>query len=276
MSLPRGMARGVALTTTVLLLVSVAVASGHDLFVKPVRYFAAENSDVDVRVLNGTFTKSENAIARGRLLDVSVISPSGRARLDTSAWNAEGDTSTFSFRSGSAGTYVVGVSTKPSVIPLAAKEFNEYLRVDGVPDVLEARRGARELGKDARERYAKHVKALVQVGRTRSSEVATVLGYSAELIPLENPYALRVGSTLRVRALVDGREVPNQFVLYGGRTLNGGRIAQRSVRTNSEGIARIPLRVSGTWYVKFIHMTRMLNDSVDYESKWATLTFQIR
>lgn len=68
----------------------------------------------------------------------------------------------------------------------------------------------------------------------------------------------------------------NQFVLYGGRTSDGGRIVQRSVRSNAEGIARIPLRVRGTWYVKFISMTRLQGDTVDYESKWASLTFQVR
>jgi hypothetical protein len=30
------------------------------------------------------------------------------------------------------------------------------------------------------------------------------------------------------------------------------------------------------WYVKFIHMARVREDSVDYESKWATMTFEVR
>jgi uncharacterized GH25 family protein len=276
MTLFFGRTRHIAATTTGLILVVVGIASAHDLFVKPVRYFVEESSDVSVRVLNGTFSKSENSIDRARLADVSVVSPAGRATLDPAAWNAEGDTSSFTFRSGAAGTYAVGVSTKPSVIGLTAKEFNEYLRVDGVPDVLEARRGAKELGKAARERYSKHVKALIQVGAARSEHFSTALGYPAELVPLDNPYSLRVGNTVRVRALVDGKPVANQFVLFGGRTLNGGRIVQRALRTNPEGVARIPLRTSGTWYIKYIHMSRTFNDSVDYESKWASLTFQVR
>lgn len=38
------------------------------------------------------------------------------------------------------------------------------------------------------------------------------------------------------------------------------------VRTG-EGIARIPLRVRGVWYVEFINMTRIQGETVDYESK---------
>lgn len=207
-----------------MLLVVVAAAGAHDLFVKPERYHAQENTDVLVRVLNGTFSKSENAITRDRLIDISVVSPAGRARLDTAEWSASGDTSVFHLRTGSAGTYVLGVSTRARTFELSAKDFNNYLETDGVPDVLAARRRAGELNKPARERYSKHVKALVLVGSSLSDAYATTLGYPAEIVPLANPYAVRTGGTLRIRALVDGAPVANQFVLYGGRTPSGARI----------------------------------------------------
>lgn len=266
----------VALTTSAILITVVAVAQAHDLFLKPVTYFVAPNSDVLVRVLNGTFSRSENAVARPRLRDISVVTSSGRERVDTTAWTAMGDTSAFHIRTKAAGTYVIGVSTKPNVIGLKATEFNTYLRTDGVPDVLASRRRDKELDRGARERYSKHVKALIQVGDAHTDQFGAELGYPAELVPLDNPYALGIGKVLRVRTVVEGRPVSNQFVLYGGRTAAGERLGQRSVRSDSTGTARIVLRARGTWYVKFIHMTRMQSDTVDYESKWATLTFQVR
>jgi uncharacterized GH25 family protein len=268
--------RGIAILAAALLLVVVAVANAHDMFVKPARFFVAENAELLVRVLNGTFSRSENAIARARVRDISIVAPVGRQQIDTAVWSVEGDTSTFRFRTGAAGTYVIGASTRPNVIPLEAKDFNDYLRSDGIPDVLEARRAAGELDTPARERYAKHVKALIQVGEARSEHFSTALGYPAELVPLDNPYALGGSRMLRVRTVVDGAPVANQFVVYGGRTPNGGRLAQGSVRSDSTGVARIPLRRPGVWYVKFIHMARAQGDTVDYESKWATLTFQVR
>lgn len=272
---PRLARRTVAMTV-VLLLLAAAVAAAHDMFVKPARFFVGENAEVLVRVLNGTFSRSENSIARSRVRDISIVGPAGRQQLDTAAWSADGDTSSFRVRTGAAGTYVLGASTRPNVIALEAKDFNLYLRDDGIPDVLEARRQAGELERPARERYSKHVKALIQVGQARSDHFATELGYPAELVPLDNPYAVGRGRALRVRTLVEGQPAANQFVLYGGRTPNGARIAQRNVRSDSAGIARIPLRGPGIWYVKFIHMTRTPADTVDYESKWATLTFRIR
>jgi hypothetical protein len=41
-------------------------------------------------------------------------------------------------------------------------------------------------------------------------------------------------------------------------------------------VAQVTLDAAGKWYVKFIHMARANRAGLDYESKWATLTFEIR
>ena len=265
-----------ALGAAFLLLIGATGLAAHDLFLKPFSFFVEPGADARVRVLNGTFTKSENAVARNRLRDLSVATPNGVEHPDTAAWSDAGDTSVLVFRTGVAGTYVIGASTLPRGIKLDGKQFNEYLASDGVPDVLEARRRAGELNKPSHERYSKHVKTLLQVGAARSGRLDTVLGYPAELIPLGNPYSLKPGDTLRVRALVDGRSVAKQLVVAGGRTISGARLATQNIRSDSAGIARVALSARGYWYVKFIHMVPVQNDSVNYESKWATLTFQVR
>jgi hypothetical protein len=267
---------GAALGTLALMLAVVAVADAHDMFLRPVRYHLEPNATTLVRVLNGTFSRSENSIARARVADIAVVGPAGRARLDTSRWSVKGDTSTFEFRAAGAGTYVLGASTRPSFIALQARDFNAYLEEDGIPDVLGARRRAGELDKPARERYSKHVKALVQVGAAASGSAMTPLGYPAEIVPLANPYALRIGDSLAVRVLVQGQPAAAQLVQYGGRQSSGSNIAQRETRSDADGVARIRITAAGIWYIKFIHMTRVTGDTVDYESRWATLTFQVR
>lgn len=269
-------ARRIAVLTLLLVAGSVGIAAAHDMFLKPTRFFVPENSEVRVRVLNGTFDKSENSIARNRLRDVSVVTPTRRVQLDTTEWTVTGDTSTFHVHTRGPGTYVIGASMNPTVLELPADDFNMYLREDGIPDVLAERQRTGELEKPAKERYHKHVKAMIQVGSTPSQHYAAAMGYPAEIIPVENPYTLAKGGTLSVRTLVDGKPAGNQYVLYGARTPDNKAIEQMNVRSDSEGIARIPLSVSGTFYIKFINMTRVQRDTVDYESKWATLTFQVR
>ncbi|MDH5235218.1 MAG: DUF4198 domain-containing protein [Gemmatimonadota bacterium] len=271
-----GHTRRIFLLTLAALVAVAGLAEAHDMFVKPTRYFAPENSEVRVRLLNGTFTKSENSIARNRLADASVLTPRGRVQLDTTEWGVTGDTSSFHVHTRAAGTYVIGVSTRPSEIDLSADDFNLYLKDDGIPDVLEDRRRTGELGKAVRERYHKHVKAFIQVGDTRSDLYATPMGYPAEIVPLENPYALATGATLRVRILVDGKPMANQLVMFGGTGTNEASFEQATVRSDASGVASIPLARAGTWYVKFIHMARVGRGGIDYESKWATITFQVR
>ena len=106
-------------------------------------------------------------------------------------------------------------------------------------------------GAEARARAQR----LPQVGDARTAGFDTVLGYPAELVPLDNPYATKAGGRLRLRTIVDGRAV--------------AAVRARWDRNYS-------LSSPGFWYVRFIHMVPVTGDSQNYASKWATLTVQVR
>ncbi len=258
-----------------LLMVTATLLSAHDLFLKLDTYFVPPNTVVRVAVLNGTFSGSEGAVAPDRLLDISMVGPTQRRSIPRASWKPSGDTTWLSVQTGAPGTYVIGASLSPRQIALSADDFNGYLKEDGIPDVLDARTRAGELGRAARERYQKHVKAIFQVGDLRTRAFETVLGYPAEIVPLTNPYFVVLGDTLAVRCLLDGRPVAQQLVIAGGQR-DTTRIPDARARSDSQGVARFVIRTPGKWYIKFIHMVPVHGDSVNYESKWATLTFQVR
>jgi len=258
-----------------LLMVTATLLSAHDLFLKLDTYFVPPNTVVRVAVLNGTFSGSEGAVAPDRLLDISMVGPTQRRSIPRASWKPSGDTTWLSVQTGAPGTYVIGASLSPRQIALSADDFNGYLKEDGIPDVLDARTRAGELGRAARERYQKHVKAIFQVGDLRTRTFETVLGYPAEIVPLTNPYFVVLGDTLAVRCLLDGRPVAQQLVIAGGQR-DTTRIPDARARSDSQGVARFVIRTPGKWYIKFIHMVPVHGDSVNYESKWATLTFQVR
>jgi len=262
-------------TAALLLMISATLLLAHDLFLKLDSYFAPPNTAVRVAVLNGTFSKSEGAVTPDRLLDLSVVGPTQRRPIPRPSWKPSGDTTWLTVQTGAPGTYVIGASLSPRQIALSGEDFNSYLKEDGIPDVLNARTLNGELGRAVRERYHKHVKAILQVGDDRTAAFATVLGYPAEIVPLANPYATRIGDTLSVRALVDGKAVVSQLVIAGGER-DGRRMEEVRTRSDSAGVARFALSAPGKWYIKFIHMVPVTGDSVSYESKWATLTFQVR
>ncbi|MCA1589819.1 MAG: DUF4198 domain-containing protein [Acidobacteria bacterium] len=264
-------------TILVLILSLSLIASvfAHDLFLKTDSFFLQPNSKFTVKIMNGTFLASEGAVSYSRLNDVSVVSGEKRVHPKEADFSKNETTAFINLTTGAAGTYVVGLSTKSREIALKAADFNEYLKEDGLPDTLEERRKTGELEKDAKERYAKHVKAILQVGRKRTDDYKTVLGYPVELVPQRNPYGLKKGDSLDILCLKDGKPLTGQVVL-AGREENGKIVAAPELRSDSKGIVRVRLAGAGKWYVKFINMAKLDDPNLNYESKWTTLTFEIK
>jgi uncharacterized GH25 family protein len=260
---------------SILLLLLVASIFAHDLFLKTDSYFLQPNSKFTIKIMNGTFQASEGAVSFARLNDVSVISDGKRVHPQETDFSKNETTSFMNLTTGGAGTYVVGLSTKSREIALKAADFNEYLKEDGLPDTLEERRKTGELEKDAKERYAKHVKAILQVGKKQTDDHKTVLGYPVELVPQQNPYKLKKGDTIEILCLKDGKALANQVVL-AGREENAKITVAPELRSDKNGIVELRLDGAGKWYVKFINMTKLDDPNLNYESKWASLTFEIK
>lgn len=274
-----------------------SVSQAHTLFLKLDTFFVDPEGLVSVHLVNGTFDKSENTITRDRMTDVSIVIPGGeRIHPDKSLWRDDGMETLLDFETSGPGTYVIGVSTYASMIDLTADEFNEYLHHDGVDDVLEAREHGGQLGKDATERYSKHVKAIIQAGGELSADFSAELGYPVEIVPLHNPYALSEGDIFRARVLKNGMPLAGQqvYAAYEGyaphedqaqhhRHDHNGLVEEHDehvepveTRSDRDGIIEFMLSGTGRWYVRFISMVEVVEPGIDYDSNWATLTFEVK
>lgn len=264
------------LAAAAVLVLAASSLAAHDLFLKLTTYFLPTDTPVRVLVLNGTFDQSESVVARDRVARLTLSGAAGSSSLDTAALTARHDTSFVSFRTGASGTYVLGLSVRPRDVDYTAEEFNEYLKADGYDEVLAERTRTGALGQAGRRRYSTHVKAIFQVGETRSEAYSTVLGYAAEIVPLDNPYGLKRGDTLRLRCLIDGRPAQGMLVHLGGQTQAGVAFADTAVRSGPDGIVRVPLQTAGRWYAKMAKMGPSAVPGIKYESERATLTFEVR
>lgn len=264
-------------TLLVLGVFTVAASSlaAHDLFLTLNSYFLPANTAVRVPVLNGTFSKSESVVARDRVAGLTLVGSGGSTPLDTLALTARGDSSFISLRTGTEGTYVLGLSVKPRDVDYTGPQFNEYLKAEGYEDVLAERIRSGNLDPGKR-RYATHVKAVFQVGATLSEAYSSILGYPAEIVPVDNPAGLKRGATLRLRCLVDGKPAGDLVVTAGGRRSGGAIISEIRLITDPDGIARVPLSGAGRWYVKFAKLRPSTAEGLNYESQRATLTFEVR
>jgi hypothetical protein len=75
---------------------------------------------------------------------------------------------------------------------------------------------------------------------------------------------------------VDGKPLGGLTVIWGGEGPGGSVIAPRSVIAGPDGTATVDVDRPGRWYLKFVHMTPVTQQGLDYESKWATMTFEVR
>ena len=165
----------------------------HDLFLKPKESVVTPDSDQVIRAMNGTFYESEGGISRDRLADVSIVADGLVSNPPDTAWYDDEDSSYLNYRAGEAGTYVIGVSTRPNMITMLPEDFISYLKHDGVLDTLATFEKENELA-EVRERYSKHVRTIVQVGEKTTADYSKQLGYPIEIVLDQNPYELNVGS----------------------------------------------------------------------------------
>ena len=254
----------------------------HDMFLKLRSYIVEPNTKVTLALYNGTFDKSENIITRDRMIDVSVVGPTNqRNRINKNQWRDGWYESLLDLDLKSSGTHVIGLSTETRIIELSAEDFNGYLKHDGILDVLEARKKSGETNQPARELYSKHVKTVIQAGSKRTESFNTNLGYPIEIILSQNPYKLKKGDELGFQVLRDSKPVANQLVYasYSGfheHADEGTHVETVTMRTNSKGFGKLKLIENGEWYLRLIQMVKSDKEGIDYESNWATFTFQIQ
>jgi uncharacterized GH25 family protein len=262
--------------------ISLIVLSSHDMFLKFKTFFLQPGTETSVYLYNGTFDKSENVIDRDRMSDVSLINPGEKVAHPTnSQWSEENNQTVLKFKTGKEGTGVVGLSTKSKLLELSAADFEEYLKHDGIMDIYEARKKSGENTKPVKEKYSKHVKAIFQTGAKKSDDYKTKLGYPIEFIPQSNPYSLTIGGELTVQLLKNGKPLANELVYasyegHHGHAEDGSHTEAVKTRSDKEGMVKIKLSHSGHWYFRTIHMVKSNEQGVDYESNWATITFEVK
>jgi hypothetical protein len=222
----------------VAVMLATAHASAHDLWLVPPEKPEPKKASF-FRANSGTkFPKSDHAPDPAKFKRRLPILPDGSEGA-FEASGIEDKSGLLKFEPGSSGVYVVAVETEPKLITLEADEFNNYLVSDGLPHIYQLRRKEGILDRPGRERYSKSPKAVVQVGSGGDGDPCRVLGLPLEIIPLRNPFALKVGDTLRVRVLFRGKPLMNANL--GWDAPGDGDLTLGTVRADARGEALVPI-----------------------------------
>ena len=265
------------LLRSIFLIACFIVFSSHELFLKADSHYFQADQPAELHLFNGTFDKSENSIARDRIVNPKIIGPNYTFNPKDEDYYDKDNATYLKFKTGEAGTYVAGVSTLARNLEMTAEAFNEYLAHEGLESIITEREQEGSMTSGANEKYSKHVKSLLQIDEKRTGHYKTAMGYPIEFIPLSNPFDATAGDDISFQLLREGKPLPGQTVHYS--TIIPGVDAhenENSTRTDKNGICTIRPKTAGKWYVATIHMTKSKEEDIDYESNWATLTFAIK
>ncbi len=246
-----------------------STGGAHDLWLVPQENHIPVGESLKLWAHTGMkFGSSLSAIKPDRLDGAWILDGAGKRELPDAG--IEGKSLVFETSFNEAGIALAAVALKPNFIHLEADEFNEYLELDGLPQILELRKSKGELEMEAREMYAKFAKAILRVGEGGSSELATkIAGLRVEIVPLVDP--TRHSGRLPVQVLFEGKPLSGVFVYP---LAEGESKYEMGYETDGEGKTSVLLGAPGLWSLHCIYMRPHADQSkADWESFFATVSF---
>jgi hypothetical protein len=173
-------------------------------------------------------------------------------------------------RAEASATAVISYASTGAYIELPPDEFENYLRLYGLDDIVARRAQRGERNKPGRERFFRYAKALL-TGLEPSASVTRPLGLAFEIVPDRDPTSRL--EPFRGRILHAGKPLANALVVA---LLHGQPGVHLATRSDAQGAITLPLPCAGVWLIKSVHMARAsFFASEDWDSFWASLTFEI-
>lgn len=265
-----------ALTLAPLLAVVFASggASAHDHWLAPDHARLAAPGDVAVKLLYGEHlaAEGEHAFEAKKLARLTLVAPKWARELRS--LGREGGKPLTRFTLGRPGGYLVVADRTTQYLTHDPAKFDEYLEEEKLADVMADRMKRGEQKKQARERYTRYLKSLVVVGEGGESAHGLVLGQRLEIVLESDPSKVRVGESLGVRVLFDGKPLAGASVsAYARDELSS---AELDGRTNAEGRVELKVARAGSWLVRLVTMRRCEGCvDADWESFWASYAFTV-
>jgi hypothetical protein len=247
----------------------------HDLYLLPDHFFVDAGMLLRVALNDGdSFPVSEVSPIIERVRDMQIVSLT--SKWDVIGLHVAGNSVEGTVQISPRDGVIATARTIPHAFELPAVDFEKYLKEEGLLDVIAWRRAHGQSNVPGRERYSKYAKALLANGRENEFHTHPV-GFSLEFVPEKSPYGLDKGAGMPLRLLYKGMPARNVQVESSWATPDGEANSRIVGRTDAEGRIVVPLGKSGKWRIHAVKMDRCNDTKVaDWESSWASLTFQVQ
>ncbi len=243
-----------------------AGAHAHDFWIEPTNFRPARGATVAVSLRVGEQFVGDPVLRTESTIERFVVRQGGQ---DAEMSGVEGADPAGWFVADGNGA-VVAYESRPSPVELPAARFEEYLRRYGLDWVSAARAREGERDEPGRERFSRCAKALL-AGPHASGAASRPLGLRYEIVPTGDP---SFSSSFRGRVLYEGEPVSGALVTA---VLRDDPYHGVRTRSDATGAFAFPLRRPGMWLITSVLMREApFYSAADWESFWASLTFELR
>jgi hypothetical protein len=260
--------RSVAITAAVLIAFT-ASASAHDFWIQPSTFRPRTGALVGLRLLVGQDLIGD-PVPRDPAGVKQFVMVAGSTSRDVPG--RDGGNPAGLIRVETPGLMVIGYQSYPRSIELTPDKFAQYLGDEGLDEIRTLALASKKLTATARERYTRCAKSLLLSGPPEKNAGDRRLGLTLELIADRNPYLTAPGQPLPFELSYAGRPQAGALVVAINERNPSQKLTARSDRTGHV-VFRFP--AAGAWLVKAVHMIPSQTPGTDWESFWASLTFEL-
>lgn len=244
---------------------------GHEFWIEAEEYQVGPNAPIRAQLRNGqnfagmSLAWFDTRTARSELIQNGVTEVFAGRMGDVPALQLDGRPD---------GLLVVLHQSAPDRLTYTDwSKFRNFVMHKDFAGALErhAERGLPQTGFD--EIYTRYAKALIGVGAAVGADAPS--GMETEFVALANPYTDDLAGGLPVRLLYRGAPRAEAQVEVFERAPDG-IVAVTYLRTDADGIARVPVRPGHRYQLDAVVLREPPADSgAAWESLWANLTFAV-
>jgi uncharacterized GH25 family protein len=259
-----------------LLLSLVAFVQAHEYWIMPTRFFLKPGEQVSLTAMVGENYEGEKWGGGNRKLtsfkhytSSGIVDELKSIQQDTSKVNIE------PLMLVEEGTHLLTFTTNSQFLTLEPLKFNEYLRDDGLEDVIASREKNGESMMKSRELYRRCAKVLLQVGKKTDATFKTSVDLALDIKPLKNPYEYKSIDKPTFQISYDGKAYTNALVRCWHRANN--KTDMQVQRTNKSGEVTFNLAGEGNYMISVVKMDRLKETpQADWQSTWGSLVFGVK
>jgi uncharacterized GH25 family protein len=254
----------------IVLFLAAAPLFAHDFWIEPTSFRPEVGSTVGLALRVGQGFRGDPVPRNPELIEkFVVVSRAGEKPVE----GVTGRDPAGIARIADPGWVVVGYRSRPKSLELPAEKFEQYLEEEGLESIIAVRAKRGDSQRPSKEIYSRCAKTLLDANAAGADGFDRTLGLRLELVAEKSPKSLGQRRSMPLRLLFEGKPLAGALVVAINRENPEKRV---SARSDASGRATFDLAPGGVWLVKAVHMVPAPPSSAaDWESLWASLTFQI-